>query len=369
MATNTIVETLKKPITNKTVNSHNEWDLLEEVIVGSPKNAFFSFWDPIDRYLYSQKELTEIERYLKLKQPYPREYIEKGIQAKERFIHILEAEGVKVRRVEEVGYNQEFFTPLWKTAGGFCAANPRDLFIVIGDQIIEAPMCSRSRFFETRAYRSLWKEYAENGAYIVAAPRPLLSDDLYNPDFASPNSATPYILTNQEPVFDAADFIRCGRDIIGQLSHVTNQVGIDWLQRHLGEDYTVHLIKSLDPKPSHIDTTLALLAPGKLLINPTFTDVNKLPEIFKKWDVLIAPEPVPFKTRPQLMSNWISINTLMLDENRIVVEERQKPLIRALKDWGFQPIPCAFEDYYPFIGGFHCATLDIRRNGELESYF
>ncbi|MFT5764722.1 MAG: hypothetical protein ACI8X3_002153, partial [Saprospiraceae bacterium] len=27
------------------------------------------------------------------------------------------------------------------------------------------------------------------------------------------------------------------------------------------------------------------------------------------------------------------------------------------------------EDYYPFIGGFHCATLDIRRKSKLGSYF
>ncbi len=53
---------------------------------------------------------------------------------------------------------------------------------------------------------------------------------------------------------------------------------------------------------------------------------------------------------------------------RIIVEERQEPLICALKEWGLKPIPCAFEDYYPFIGGFHCATLDVRRRGELQSY-
>ncbi len=339
------------------------------MIVGTPKNAFFSFWDPIDKLVYSEAELAEIETYFKLKQPYPEEYIRKATQALDRFVHILEAEGVKVRRIEEAVYEQEYSTPGWKTVGGFCAANPRDLLIVIGDEIIEAPMCSRSRFFEIRAYRPLLKEYISQGAHVVAAPKPMLTDDLYNPDFTSPDSTTPYVLTNYEPVFDAADFIRCGKDIIGQLSHVTNQAGVDWLQRHIGPDYKIHLIQSLDPKPSHIDTTLAALAPGKLLVNPTFTDVKKLPEIFKTWDILIAPDPVPYQTRPRLMSNWISINTLMLDEKRIVVEERQEPLIRALKDWGFQPIPCAFEDYYPFIGGFHCATLDVRRRGELKSYF
>ena len=229
-------------------------------------------------------------------------------------------------------------------------------------------MCSRSRYFEILAYRRLLREYARQGARIVAAPRPRLRDELYNPDYANPGSLTPHVLTNAEPVFDAADFVRCGRDIIGQLSHVTNQAGVDWLRHHLGPEYTIHLIESLDPKPSHIDTTLALLAPGKVLVNPTFTDVKKLPKVFDKWDVLIAPDPVPFNTRPRLMSNWISINTLMLDEERIIVEKRQAPLIKKLKDWGFKTIPCDFEDHYPFIGGFHCATLDVRRQGKLESY-
>ncbi|HDN25520.1 MAG TPA: amidinotransferase [Thioploca sp.] len=350
------------------VNSFTEWELLEEVIVSNPENAFVSFWDPVDKLVYSTTELAEIEQYLKLYQPYPQTYVEAASQAMDRFIHILEAEGVIVRRIEEVEHEREFATPDWKTTGGFCATNPRDPFLIIGDQIIEAPMSSRSRYFEARAYRSLFKEYAKNGARWVSAPKPLLLDELYNPDYAAADSSTPYVLTEFEPVFDAADFVRCGRDIIGQLSHVTNQSGVDWLQHHLGDDYQIHLIQSLDPKPAHIDTTLMPLAPDKVLVNPSFTDVNKLPEFFKTWEVLIAPEPVPYKTRPRMMSDWISINTLMLDEQRIVVEERQEPLIRALKQWGFHPIPCAFEDYYPFIGGFHCATLDIRRRGELQSY-
>jgi glycine amidinotransferase len=44
-------------------------------------------------------------------------------------------------------------------------------------------------------------------------------------------------------------------------------------------------------------------------------------------------------------------------------------MIRALKDWGFEPIPCPFLNYAPLGGAFHCATLDIRRRGGLQSYF
>jgi len=350
------------------VNSHTEWNLLKEVIVGSPEQAFASFWEPLDKLLYSIEEIAEIEKYLKLYQPYPPKYMKAARAAMERFIHILEAEGINVRRIDNVDYSNGISTPDWQTTGGFCAANPRDPFMIIGNQIIEAPMCSRSRYFEARAYRRLFNEYAKAGARLVSAPKPLLQDELYNPDFAVENATTPYILNDIEPIFDAADFVRCGRDIIGQLSHVTNQMGITWLQRHLGNDYKVHLIQSLDPKPAHIDTTLMPLAPGKVLVNSSFTDPKKLPAFFKHWDVLIAPKPVPYQTRPRLMSDWISINTLMLDEHRIVVENRQEPLIKALKSWGFQPIPCAFEEYYPFIGGFHCATLDIHRHGELNSY-
>lgn len=350
------------------VNSHNEWDLLEEVIVGSPENAFASFGEPFDKFVYTDAETAEIERHLKLYQPYPPEYISAARRAIDRFIRILEAEGVKVRRVEDVVYAGEVATPEWNISGGFCAANPRDPFIIVGNQIIEAPMSSRSRYFESRAYRKLFNEYSKAGARWTSAPKPLLQDELYNPNFNAADSPTRYVLNELEPVFDAADFVRAGRDLIGQMSNVTNRTGINWLQNHLGDDYKIHVIESLDPKPAHIDTTLALLAPGKVLVNATFTDVKKLPAFFKKWEIFIAPDPVPYKVRPRLMSDWISINTLMLDEERIVVEERQEPLIKALREWGFKPIPCAFEDYYPFIGGFHCSTLDVRRKGDLRSY-
>jgi glycine amidinotransferase len=40
-----------------------------------------------------------------------------------------------------------------------------------------------------------------------------------------------------------------------------------------------------------------------------------------------------------------------------------------LESWGFEPIPCKFLHYAGFGGAFHCATLDVRRRGTLESYF
>nr|VFK40729.1 MAG: hypothetical protein BECKSD772F_GA0070984_10692 [Candidatus Kentron sp. SD]VFK46167.1 MAG: hypothetical protein BECKSD772E_GA0070983_10682 [Candidatus Kentron sp. SD] len=34
------------------LNSHAEWDPLEEVIIGNPEGVFAAFWDPLDRMVY-----------------------------------------------------------------------------------------------------------------------------------------------------------------------------------------------------------------------------------------------------------------------------------------------------------------------------
>ncbi len=110
------------------------------------------------------------------------------------------------------------------------------------------------------------------------------------------------------------------------------------------------------------------LAPGRLLINPEYIDENELPEFLKSWEILKAPRPDPSKDSSAFLVEaklvdfyWMNINVLALDHKRVVVEASQISTIRALKDWGFEPIPCPFFHYAQLVGLFHCATLDIRR--------
>ncbi|MEM7695444.1 MAG: hypothetical protein AAF318_13410 [Pseudomonadota bacterium] len=85
---------------------------------------------------------------------------------------------------------------------------------------------------------------------------PELTDALYKSDVPLPEGQPPapgaqwsetdppaheFGLTEFEPVFDAADFLRFGKDIIGQLSHVTNRAGVAWLPAFLGPEYRVHV--------------------------------------------------------------------------------------------------------------------------------
>ena len=191
--------------------------------------------------------------------------------------------------------------------------------MVIGDEIIEAPMAWRSRFFEYRAYRPLIKEYFRQGAKWTAAPKPQMADELYDHDYPVMDeikrqkiaSEGKFVTTEFEPCFDAADFIRAGKDIFVQRSQViswivlfhmvhyhgydyttqlsfqvTNHFGIEWMRCHLGDKYRLHVLSFNDPNPMHIDGTFNIIGPGLVITNPD-RHCNQL-EMFHKagWKVI-----------------------------------------------------------------------------------
>jgi glycine amidinotransferase len=365
---------LSSTTSTRLVRSFNEWDPLEEVIVGSLEGAVMPpshitvtrTIPPLAAQLY---RLFGGHRY-------PRIMVDAARRELEGFVKLLQAEGITVKRPDTMDFTVRARTPFWNSKG-YCVACPRDGFLIVGDEIIETPMAWRSRYFEGHAFRKLFKDYFARGARWTAAPRPELRDELFDYKWTRPHKdeAVRYMITEFEPVFDAADFVRCGRDLFGIRSNVTNAAGFEWLRRHLARDgYRVHELQHQCRTAMHIDSTFVPLCPGKVLVNPEYLDPAKLPAIFKSWDILVAPRPDPaplsaWRFRVSQCSPWISINVLMLDPKRVVVEASQRTLIAAFRDWGFQPIACPFLNYAPFGGSFHCATLDVRRRGELESYF
>jgi glycine amidinotransferase len=314
------------------VNSFNEWDPLEEVIVGRLERATIP-----DAHLAVATNLPRpVSALCRVFGGfrYPRFLTKPAQKQVDGFIHLLESEGIVVRRPDVLDFARRYRTPSFESAG-FCSACPRDGFLIIGNEIIEAPQAWPSRYFEGHAYRSLFKEYFEKGAQWTSAPRPQLVDQLYDHGYRAPRAGEPlrYVINEYEPVFDAADFVRCGRDLFVLRSNVTNEFGINWLKRHLGERYRIHEIQSRCRQPMHIDTTFMPLKPGKLLVNPEYIDVEKLPKILKSWDILMAPEPDPvpgpLHRLVSMCSKWLSMNVLMLDERRVVVEKTQCSMIRA----------------------------------------
>ena len=49
---------------------------------------------------------------------------------------------------------------------------------------------------------------------------------------------------------------------------VTNYFGIEWMRRHLGDKYNLHVLSFKDPNPMHIDATMNIIGPGLVITNP-----------------------------------------------------------------------------------------------------
>lgn len=363
---------------NPVVNSYNEWDPLEEIIVGvldgtcnPPLEIGQVATLPAD--MFDRARELDIRGWVQATGK-PRamttdpEAYAAAEAALEGFVRLLEAEGVKVRRPDPLDHSRPYATMDWSWSAGTGQSVPRDVLIVIGDEIIEAPMSWRSRYFEYRPYRRLVREYFRQGARWTAAPKPQMTDELYDHGYERGNG---WVTTEFEPVFDAADIARFGKDLFVQRSHVTNEAGIEWLRRHLAPTYNVHAVEFEDERALHIDATFVPLAPGKLLVNPE-RPIKEMPPMFERagWEILVAPPTAVTKTDggAENVYRWLHMNVLSLDEKRVIVERDEAPLIAALKGWGFEPIPCSFRAFYPYGGSFHCATCDVRRRGELRSY-
>ena len=354
-------------LSGQVVNSHNEWDPLEEIIVGVLDGLVMPPLDisgvavtPRDRFPFSEASVRDM--LLTSGKPasvHPQ--FDSARRELDEFVRVLEREGVKVRRPDTFDGTRPFSTPEWTSTCGNGQSVPRDVMIVVGNEILESPMSMRPRYFEILAYRSLIREYFQANARWTAAPKPQMRDELYNYSY---RRGEEYVLTEFEPVWDAADISRCGRDLFVQRSNVTNDAGIAWLRRHFGERYRVHVLRNVDERAIHIDATLVPLAPGKVAISPERVPDDLIPEIFKRsgWEVLRAEIGKP-------PYRWMHLNCLSLDEKRVIVEKEEEKFIAQLKGAGFDPIPVAFRNYYPFGGGLHCATLDVRRRGTLKSYF
>jgi len=234
--------------------------------------------------------------------------------------------------------------------------------LVAGRNIIEAPMVWRSRQAEAAAYRSLLAGYADGGAIWVSAPRtdPALLE----------TASGKWAINEAAPAFDAADFIRLGRDIVGQRSHVTNQAGVNWLRSYLGQDFTITLMEPVDPGAMHIDATLMPLRPGVILVNGSRLSERAIEQSpFARWDKIVVQQPRPMGTVPRFMtSGWINMNVLSVDEERVIVESHDTDLARELGKRGFSVELVPFDHVNAIGGSFHCATLDVRRRGTRESY-
>lgn len=343
------------------VFSCNEWDPLEEVIVGTAMGAQVPRMDK-SLHCINYAQLNDTSQVVS--GPYPQWILDEAEEDLEQLAAVLRRLGVTVRRPAPTDFRALTKTRRWETDGyyNYC---PRDLLLVVQNRIIETPMVLRARQFESEAYRSLFLEYLATGAAWIAAPKPFLGDEAY--DRSNLAGAT---LRNVEPAFDAANVLRCGRDLFFLVSNTGNELGAVWLQNVLGPEFKVHTMTNLYCF-AHIDSTMTALRPGLILLNPDRVNEQNLPAPFRKWDRIFTPPPVDIGHAPgyEHCSIWISMNLLSVSPDTVLVDSRQPELIKLLERHKLTVIPITMRHARTLGGGPHCCTLDVRRRGRLESYF
>ncbi|MCX4823154.1 inosamine-phosphate amidinotransferase 1 [Streptomyces sp. NBC_01142] len=343
------------------VNAHNEWDPLEEMIVGVAENARVPSPDPglfaLD-YCENHASQEEIPTG-----PYDQQVVTEAHEDLEAFVDLLKGEGVTVRRPAITDHAKSFGTPDWSTDGeyNYC---PRDVILPIGQTIIETPMALRSRFFEPFAYKEILLDYFKSGAKWISAPKPRLLDDTYH---VRPESGLP--LANLEPVFDAANVMRVGKDILYLVSCSGNELGGQWLQQILGDEYRVHFIRGAY-EGTHIDTTIMVVRPGLVVLNPERIREDQIPPVFKNWDIIWAPEmgDTGYAWSYPRASIWQGMNFIMVRPDLAVINDQQGPLIQEIEKRGIEVAPLKMRQARTLSGGFHCVSVDVRRRGTLEDY-
>ncbi len=388
------------------INSHNEWDKLLEVIVGSAEGSMgvLTWTKP-----FQIPEDVQIQAYSLAKQAFPQWFLDEISEDLDGLCSVLKQCGVTVHRPKSYDLSKMYSTPFWSSTSNN-AYNARDLYLVVGNTVVESPSHLRCRYFEATALYPILYSYFDTGFRWIAAPKPKLIGDTLTPyyrdeygklseedmrykELTSGRVEKLHQLTEDEILFEAANTLRMGKDLLYLVSSSGNYRGAKWLQSVLGEEYTVHTTDEIY-RSSHIDSTVLCLKPGLVMLNSIRVNEKNCPSIFSKWDKIYFSDVAPtssaelefqrdvrdpicrqlnelgFDTTLEGMSSpWVGMNFLSIDPETVIVDQRQTALIRLLEQRKFTVIPIRMRHIYTQGGGIHCATLDTVRASKLEGYF
>lgn len=385
----------------KIVNSWDEWAPLKRVIVGRVQGTQIPAPEP--NWEYPANDVYPLGTW----GMFPEEQTAEADEQQEDFVKFLEKRGVEVDRVEVhpvMLSPTAVSTPDWTQLNMRGIACPRDMFIVIGNEIIESAGSHRSRWYEYLNLRPLFQQYFKEDPEFLwnAAPKPRLTEKSYvrNYDYKlnyvmdlaekeRRSIEWDYQLTEEEPLWDGADGARAGRDIFWCLSAVCNRSGVDWLTRHFAtRGIRLHPVLfdnriGQSWKPWHIDCSFTMVHPGLLVLNPRMPVYNQeVIELFKRndWEIVQAVEAtyeynidvslITGGTKGGLYGKQcLYMNTLALGPNTICVEAHETDFMEQLDKMGIEVLPVPYEKLVPYGGSLHCTTLDIYRESQLADYF
>lgn len=338
------------------ISADDEWSPLKAIIVGRAEHSCF----PADAQSFLRKYGTPAYADMCIpNNPFPDWLVKKAQEELDNFAKVLEEHGVKVYRPEEVD---------WVKEGGYTSAMPRDTLMAVGNTLIESlPAWSCRKNEISLGFTKIIDQLHGDSSRVVRSPALLGKDTIFD---GRPSSDPDdyWVINNSRPAFDVADFMRFGKTIVGQTSHVTNQRGIDYVRSVLPDGYNLEILESNDESRLHMDTTLLPLRKGTLVYNPHYVDEKILRKlrVFDDWELHPYPlwpkDPKDSDAPSYLCSRWLILNGLSLDENRFFAEASAPEFADWVKEkFGIECILLPFKHVNSIGGSFHCATTDLVR--------
>lgn len=326
--------------------SRNEWDPLKKVIVGVADDATIP---PLDITLRTINYADVKDEGTIPQGPYPQQVIDETNEDLEIFCNFLRSESVEVVRVDK-SVKPNYYN--------YC---PRDSVLVHDDLILATPQPLRARHNEFLAMDHYFKEAETQGArYIVKHASK--ADELYNLNCLGDRNTL--ALNETEPCFDAANILRDNDNLYYLVSNSGNACGAEYLQELVGPNKKVWPIRGLYSF-MHIDSTIALLREGLMLLNPSrVKSLDQLPKPLQSWDVIWAAEPENIGHYPGYCnaSPWLNVNLLSVNPTLVALLDGQHNLRKQLESKGIECAMLPGRHHRTLGGGFHCVTLDLVRS-------
>jgi len=306
------------------INSRNEWDPLEAIVVGSATNANWPMTDPV----FAEEARTSLWTKTPAPSgPVPQFIIDEANRELDILAETIVRYGATVYRPRPMDFVER------KGMYNYC---PRDRLLIAGDTVLDCNMMYPCRNQEIENYYRLIAD-ARN---IFTMPR------------------------DQGMVLDAANICRLGDTWLFLESASGNRAAYDWLCRKF-RDITIELVNFYSGV--HIDSTITPLREGLVLLNANRVSEQNCPKAFKDWEKIYVTEDQivaqDFYQYPYA-SKWIAMNMLALDPETVIIDAAQTQLITILKSKGIDSIPLTLSHSRTLGGGFHCVTLDTRRRHE-----
>ena len=242
----------------KIVNSWNDWDPLKRVIVGRCDNSMI----PPEEPATSEKVPvdSEMRGMWGLR---PLRTVERGNECLENLVKAVEERGVVVDRPTPLQWNQAIGTPDFRNDSMMTCMPPRDILLTVGNEIMASANSFRCRYFEYLAYWPLMKQYFDEDPEFLwtQAPRPRLTDASYKHNYYDEKitleerlvrtANKDFVTTEVEPMWDAADLMRMGKDIFIQHGLTTNRTAMGGSSATIRVSHPCHELPGRPVPDSH----------------------------------------------------------------------------------------------------------------------